>query len=106
MFARYNMTVISTSSQFSPFDVYAGVSDRYDWQVNVPAGQLFTVMMNDVDGYGAGGVAGLYYVNGTSTQDASCLTASPTASMLPTPTSTGGSGGGGGASGGGSGLTA
>jgi hypothetical protein len=89
------MTVLSLSKSFVPYDVFFGNVSSYDWQVNVPAGQLFTVMMNSAAGYGTGGVVGSYYVNASSGMDDSCLNASPTTSAVPGPTTSGKPGDGG-----------
>lgn len=59
------MTVVSLDQSFNPYDVTFGNTTTYDWQVNVPSGKGFTVIMNDGKGYGYGGVANAYSVNRT-----------------------------------------
>lgn len=93
------MTVVSLDQSFNPYDVSFGEGNTttYDWQVNVPAGKQFTVIMNDGKGYGYGGVADAYGVNRTG-GNAGCEVAggvgtttsrtSPTStSVVPTSTS-------------------
>lgn len=77
------MTVMSLSQSFLPFDLYVGNTSAFDWQVNLPAGSGFTVMMNSPLGYGRGGVANTYTVNATETANAACLSASPTTTGQP-----------------------
>lgn len=59
------MTVVSLDQSFNPYDISFGNTTFYEWEVNVPAGKGFTVIMNDGKGYGYGGVADAYTVNRT-----------------------------------------
>ncbi|WVQ78809.1 hypothetical protein IAT38_000900 [Cryptococcus sp. DSM 104549] len=73
-YGPYNFTVIPLDQGFIPFDVTLenDVTYQSDWVMNLANGTRFTIVMNSQLGYGRGGVAGIYAVNGGNSSQ--CIT--------------------------------
>nr|XP_031858479.1 uncharacterized protein CI109_006124 [Kwoniella shandongensis]KAA5525551.1 hypothetical protein CI109_006124 [Kwoniella shandongensis] len=69
----YNFTVVPLDQGFNAYDVplEEGVTSQSSWQLNMTAGSRFTILMSSGNGYGRGGVAGVYQVG--SSGNTSCI---------------------------------
>ncbi|GFZ49910.1 hypothetical protein JCM24511_07313 [Saitozyma sp. JCM 24511] len=71
----YNYTVLPLDRGFYPFDVALPTDHDYEFSsiLNLTAGTRFTIVMNNKNGRGTGGVGGIYQVSNSSSL--SCITA-------------------------------